>query len=308
MIDDKAEDNEYLLHALRIMEENSLRRHEVDWRLLEEETLRLGTDRHAALRFALARVDRHSFLHVPTDPQPQPNQSVSNQPTGQILRQGTRTIALVAVPGFSGVSSEAAQQYAEDLRKIIDDLACQGCDGWIIDLRQNPGGNMWPMLLGLGPLLGTGVLGYFDSGQSQLGWYCSNNAVGILDQNGHEHVLCQLHAQTSEQSLDCGTAPVAVLIGPTTASSGEALAVAFRGRKNCRFIGEKTNGLSSSNQPFVLSDGAEMWLTVAYFADRNGVRYESGLEPDQEVKSDTQGDDDPAIFSAMECLFAGDRT
>jgi carboxyl-terminal processing protease len=305
MIDPRAEDSEYLLAALEIMEENSLRRHEVDWQSLTEETFRLGMDRHAALRFALACVDRHSFLYLPTESQ-SGERSSSNPPTGHLLRQGTRTIAMIVVPGCMGVSSEESQRFAQELRSIVDDLLRFGPDGWIVDLRKNPGGNMWPMLLGLGPLIGTGVIGYFDSGQnSRLGWFHRRNAVGVREQNGDEHVLCQLDA---EQPLDCSAAPAAVLIGEATASSGEALAVAFRGRPNTCFVGEKTNGLSSSNRPFELSDGAELWLTVAYFADRNGVRYESGLEPDQVVVDDNQGGDDPVIASAMECLLAGDRT
>ena len=33
--------------------------------------------------------------------------------------------------------------------------------GWIVDLRGNGGGNMWPMLAGIGPILGEGIAGYF---------------------------------------------------------------------------------------------------------------------------------------------------
>ena len=33
--------------------------------------------------------------------------------------------------------------------------------GWIVDLRGNFGGNMWPMLLSVEPLIGNGTLGYF---------------------------------------------------------------------------------------------------------------------------------------------------
>jgi len=42
--------------------------------------------------------------------------------------------------------------------------------GWIIDLRGNSGGNMYPMLAGLSSLLGEGVLGYdvYPDGRSML--------------------------------------------------------------------------------------------------------------------------------------------
>lgn len=33
--------------------------------------------------------------------------------------------------------------------------------GWIVDLRGNFGGDMGPMLIAIGPILGEGTLGYF---------------------------------------------------------------------------------------------------------------------------------------------------
>jgi C-terminal processing protease CtpA/Prc len=33
--------------------------------------------------------------------------------------------------------------------------------GWIVDLRGNSGGNMWPMVAGIGPILGEGIIGHF---------------------------------------------------------------------------------------------------------------------------------------------------
>ena len=79
--------------------------------------------------------------------------------------------------------------------------------------------------------------------------------------------------------------PVAILLGPATASSGEAVAVAFRQRPNTRAFGQRTRGLSTSNELFRLSDGAAINLTVAMFADRDGRRYPDGVEPDQPTPS-----------------------
>ena len=35
-----------------------------------------------------------------------------------------------------------------------------GLIGWIVDLRTDGGGNMWPMMAGLGPILGEGIMGW----------------------------------------------------------------------------------------------------------------------------------------------------
>jgi hypothetical protein len=96
--------------------------------------------------------------------------------------------------------------------------------------------------------------------------------------------------------------PVAVLIGPSTISSGEALAIAFRGRPNTRSFGHLTAGLSTGIGEFVLSDGAWMMLAVCASADRTGQVYGSWIEPDQVVtQRGTEGD--PPLQAAIEWLL-----
>jgi hypothetical protein len=78
-----------------------------------------------------------------------------------------------------------------------------------------------------------------------------------------------------------GHPPVAVLVGPATASSGEALAIAFRGRPSTRLFGATTRGLTTSNRVFPLSDGSLLNLSTAAFADRTGTSYPNGVTPDE---------------------------
>jgi carboxyl-terminal processing protease len=80
-----------------------------------------------------------------------------------------------------------------------------------------------------------------------------------------------------------GTPNVAVLIDSGTGSSGEATAIAFRGRAKTRFFGEHTQGASTGNEVFALSDGAAMWLTIGINADRTGKQYMDGFDPDEVI-------------------------
>jgi C-terminal processing protease CtpA/Prc len=104
-----------------------------------------------------------------------------------------------------------------------------------------------------------------------------------------------------------GKATVAVLQGSRTASSGEALVVAFRSRQNTRSFGHATAGLSSANESIVLDDGAVLFLTVAVLADRSGKVYGAKIDPDYVTeggRANAPLPDDPDVKAASAWLRA----
>jgi carboxyl-terminal processing protease len=78
-------------------------------------------------------------------------------------------------------------------------------------------------------------------------------------------------------------APLAVLIGPNTASSGESVAIAFAGRAFTRSFGQRSAGYTSANLTTALSDGAVLGVPSAWGADRTGREYRAALTPDEAV-------------------------
>jgi C-terminal processing protease CtpA/Prc len=187
------------------------------------------------------------------------------------------------------------RDYARTLRTLLKDLDAKQPLGWVVDLRANVGGDMWPMLDGLGPLLGEGRISailmpqwgrrvdtWLVAGQASSGppWF------GALGLRGPEKLL-----------LRTASAPVAVLVGPRTASSGEAVAVAFRGRPNTYFVGAPTAGLATSTMRISLPDGAELLLAAGYLADRMGRRYEGPIAPDAHVPT-TRGRDETYLVAS----------
>ena len=81
-------------------------------------------------------------------------------------------------------------------------------------------------------------------------------------------------------------APVAVLTGPRTASSGEATVLSFRGRPQTRSFGQPTSGLSTANVMRPLADGSALLLTTSVMRDRNDRGDGLKIEPDQRVEGD----------------------
>src|SRR6185503_3702797 len=101
--------------------------------------------------------------------------------------------------------------------------------------------------------------------------------------------------------------PVAVLLGPGTASSAEVLAVAFAGRPATRSFGAPTRGLSAGNRIFDLSDGAALVLTVAATGDRDGRVLLGPVVPDEAVAGEGGAGDggDDAVLRAGVAWLSG---
>ncbi|MBW8706929.1 hypothetical protein MBT84_45595 [Streptomyces sp. MBT84] len=148
----------------------------------------------------------------------------------------------------------------------------------MVDLRADTGGNMWPMLAVVGPILGDGEVGAFVDADG-------NNSVWSI-KHGSPYADGKPAGWSDGRPLAGSAPPVAVLTGKRTASAGEAVVVAFRGRPHTRFFGEQTFGVPTGNKPYRLSDGAVLILTEVKDADRTGRAYDAPIPPDEEIVKD----------------------
>ena len=157
----------------------------------------------------------------------------------------------------------------------------RGIIGWIVDLRNSRGGNMWPALAGIGSLLGEGTAGFFvDAG---------NNATPFGYKDGRAWVGNETADEVDAPYRFAVPHPkVAVLTDIGVASSGESIAIAFRGRPNTRTFGTATCGLSTAIDSFLLTNGARLNVAVSVLADRTTRRYGGVVEPDELVTDPAQ--------------------
>jgi carboxyl-terminal processing protease len=185
------------------------------------------------------------------------------------------TIGYVRVGSFSSTGA-ASTEFASAIQSRISAADRDGLAGWIVDLRGNGGGNMWPMIAGLGPVLGEGVLGYFiDPTGFEVVWHYLD---GVSSSGGTpiERVPTPYRLRREQPN-------VAVLPDNAVASSGEATVIAFRARPNTRLFGRPTCGVSTANSSFPMPNGAILNLTVAVMADRTKTRYGDSVVPDEVV-------------------------
>lgn len=193
-------------------------------------------------------------------------------------------VAYIELPRFSGIESSAAEEYVSSVQSIIREFGSYEPCGWIVDLRSNTGGNMWPMLAGAGPLLGAEHVGSFvDRDGDTIPWYY-RDGKSLMD----TAVMAQISpAAGAVQDVDT---PLAVLVSARTASSGEAAAIAMRGRRRSKFFGQPTAGAATAHDSFELSDGALLGFSTYYYADRKGRMYDGPLRPDSVVRDSTRAE------------------
>lgn len=192
-------------------------------------------------------------------------------PTGKVAR-------LVNLPGMNGPDADGAYAGAVYTNLTKAPAAC----GYIVDLREDTGGNMFPMVAGLSPLLGDGyrMVVPTDTGNAPVVLE-HGAATGYEKEGGPGQVLAKVPGWQDHPLM--AQAPVAILTSAATASSGEDVAVQFRGRPNTRSFGATTAGQATANIPVEHSGGVVFFVTSGLFADRDGQSYPDGLRPDQPV-------------------------
>jgi C-terminal processing protease CtpA/Prc len=269
----------YLEEAIGLMRQYSINRDSVDWDSLQASAFaaaggaQSASNTYQAIRLALSLLeDQHSLFFSPGEAASfTEGDAVFVTPVVEVR---PNRLGFVSIGRYLGDIGGDADAYAADLAGRIEAVDREAC-GWIMDLRRNGGGNMWPMLAGVAPLLEQGEVGSFTypTGFSES-WVISES-LALWDG--------AVMVDNSSQGTDYVERPIAVLISSFTGSSGEAVAVAFHGQAGVRFFGQPTAGLTTSNELVELSDGALIALTMSNFTDRLGQQYGQGIpvEPDE---------------------------
>lgn len=272
----------HLAEVVGLMEATALHRLTIDWPSFRSRVFdaAAGAETVAgtydAIRLALELLDdnAHSFyrthqgvvLRAPRQPCVAPAAPWPDLPPD---------IGYIRIGSFAG-DFNAGNAFAQAIHDSIRSHDERHPAGWIVDLRGNLGGAIWPMLAGAGPILGEGVVGHsiFPVGEPRSWEYVDGAALagGSTQARAPDPYV-----------LRAAGPPVAVLLDGRVASAGEAVAISFRGRPDARSFGTRTCGLATGVQTRSLTQGAELGLAVAWMADRSLGIYESGIAPNEAV-------------------------
>lgn len=204
-------------------------------------------------------------------------------------------IGYLKVVGIGG--NLDGQLESERIREAICELAKKNkVKEWIIDLRYNGGGNINVMLAGMAPLLDTDTVATIIDASEEIQitanvikgnfWYAGNNVFKM------------------KKGPKIKGAKIAVLTSRWTVSSGELVAVAFKGQENVKFFGEATGGYTTNTSWTVLNNQIAVVIATGVYCDRNGITYDENVKPDIEIEFRIEQDplQDEGIIQASKWL------
>lgn len=148
----------------------------------------------------------------------------------------------------------------KDMRAAIRDLESQGVQGYVLDLRSNPGGLLMASIEIARQWLNEGII------------------VSTKTRDGIEDVK-----RATGRALT--TRPMVVLVNEGSASASEILSGALQDNKRAVLVGQKTFGKGLVQSVRGLSDGSGMTVTIAkYLTPGNRDIHKYGIKPDVPVQ------------------------
>jgi hypothetical protein len=148
----------HLEAALNIMEATNIDRLQLDWEQMRATAARLAGGGQApantcsGIQYVLRKAGgHHSFFLMPKQATALGQSPMADNPPPRAKLLLDR-LGYVAICGFGSPDPREGSKYTTLVQQLIRELDAQSSCGWIVDLRENTGGNMWPMLAGLGPV------------------------------------------------------------------------------------------------------------------------------------------------------------
>jgi hypothetical protein len=236
------------------------------------------------------------LLHLPENAHSsvsrKPASSARPAPVHEIrrLESGTGYAKLATAAVDPGPESDA---YAAAASRAITALQAQGVTNWIVDLRGNGGGTVYPMLVAIASLIGP-----------------QRRPLAYWEQSGGRKIPVELTARGAEEGgkvqvavsglkLPKPPARVVVLVDKGCLSSCEVLATMLTSQKNVSLLGQPTGGLNTSNDELTLRPPFRLMLTTAYVLDASGKRRYPNVVP-----ATTHAGDEASWLAAAESLLA----
>lgn len=261
----------YVKYAVYLLDRDGLYADSPEWTLKRKEVLQAAKsvadldEAHGLIEEAAGVAGgKHSFLMAPVKDTASYQESA---PEVEMLEGG---IIHAVLPGHTGVKISDSLYIHTVFDYLQEHLDAKGV---IVDLRNNTGGNMYPMITAVSPLLPDDIILRFKSRK--------RTTPITLD-----YVTKSYGLATEDIGKISASTPVAVLTDGNTGSSGEATLICFLGLDNVKTFGCPTAGYPSGNVTHILSDGYLFAITRSAEIARTGeVFCEDPINPDYNTET-----------------------
>ena len=250
---DDSIDKEFVEAAVDIMYKYGLFATGSEWEKAKAEALASNPETFEEAQVVVRKAlkiagGKHSHLNVnnsnATSQTSQPSQPAA-MPT---ITHRDNGILVIQLPQFSGTGEESIL-YAQ---KVLDAIPSE-LRGVVIDLQDNRGGNMYPML--------AAVHRFFPE-ENLFDFHLRDNSYTVTVSSVTNYVKIK--------KMDYISCPVAILINSHTASSGEMVLLAFRGLNKVRTFGTNSAGYTTGNSTYDLPHNSTLVLTTSSVITRTG--------------------------------------
>ncbi len=169
-----------------------------------------------------------------------------------LKQEGNRRVGYIRLREFSG---HAAEQMQRAIRKLNN----QQVDGFVLDLRGNPGG-----------LLQASI-------EIARMWMDKGAIVRTVDRKGGSELTHANHTALTQR-------PLVVLVDSNSASASEILTGALKDNKRAIVVGSQTFGKALVQSVHQLTDGSGVAITIAHYYTPKGTDINrKGIKPDIQI-------------------------
>jgi carboxyl-terminal processing protease len=196
-------------------------------------------------------------------------------------------------------------QFSSDARQKINDalteMDVESLDGFIFDLRDNPGGYLSAAVEIAGLFMDEGVILIEEFGDGSRQTFEISNGQGIQTLANDQQRVYANNAGHFGADI-----PVVVLVNGNSASASELVAGAWQDNNTVTIIGETTFGKGTVQVQNPLSNGGGLRYTIARWLTPTGNWIsEIGIAPDIEVvltEAMAEAEQDTQLKAALEFL------
>lgn len=282
--------------SLNVLKKHSLYSNKVDWDKIRQNVhyaAHLAKAKNKSETFESLKIafdalgDKHAAYYQFNHQYKLPNKELEARQSDSLKagwKMGARIVnkmigdvAYLSIP-YMGVNKQAdIDKYANWLYDAVAALNKSNPKAWVIDLRLNGGGNIRPMLAGLGMFFDDGVVSYYVDRNGK-----TEDEAAF--KNGEFTIDGKVQANIKNKITPIRPNKIAILIGPGTGSSGEGVAVVLKQRKGTKLFGTKSAGMANATNGFVFADDQAYFLiSTAAIGDKNKKVMPEFVTPDVEI-------------------------